>query len=160
MALFGGGKSKSKSSTVTNQADNRIVADRSTVATAGATINNAGADKIAALNSELLGHIAETQGDAVKTIAKLAGDSAAGAADLYTRSGSNVTKSLDGLLTLTDKITGKLIDSAAAQGDGARALAQTAIGAYQPPDAKQGETIQRLGYAAAAVVAGLFLLRK
>lgn len=155
-----GGKSKSKSTSSSSQQDNRIVADGSTVATAGAVINNAGADKIAQFNSELLGHIAETQGDAIKTIAKLGTDNAAGVADLYARSGANVTQSLDGLLELTDKITGKLIDRAAATGDGAQALASAAIAAYQPPDAKQGETLQRLGYAAAAVVAGVLLLRK
>lgn len=155
-----GGKSKSKSTSTSTQADNRIVADASTVATGGSTINNAGADKIAEFNSELLGHIAETQADAVKTVAKLGADGARGVADLYASGGANVTKSLNGLLELTDKITGRLIDRAASSGDGAQALASSAISAYQPPDSKQGETIQRLGYAAAAVVAGVLLFRK
>lgn len=155
-----GGKSKSKSTSTSSQQDNRIVADGSTVATAGAVINNAGADKIAEFNSQLLGHIAETQGDAIKTVAKLGADGAAGVANLYQSSGANVTKSLDGLFELTDKVTAKLIDRAAASGDGAQALATSAITAYQPPDSKQGETLQRLGYAAAAVVAGVLLLRK
>lgn len=155
-----GGKSKSKSTSTSTQADNRIVADASTVATGGSTINNAGADKIAEFNSQLLGQVAETQGDAIKTIAKLGAEGAAGVANLYQSGGANVTKSLDGLLELTDKVTGRLIDRAASSGDGAQALASSAIAAYQPPDSKQGETLQRLGYAAAAVVAGVFLLRK
>lgn len=148
-----GGKSKSKSSSATTQADNRIVAEGSTIATAGSNIVNAGADKIAELNSQLLGHLAETQ-------AKFATETTASVGDLYARSGANVTQSLDSLLELTDKVTGQLIDRAAATGDGARALAQTAIAAYQPPDSKQGETLQRLGYAAAAVVAGVVLFSR
>lgn len=159
MGLFGGGKSKSKSTTTTTQTDNRIVA-QGDVLGVGATINNAGADKIAQFTTDLLGHVAETQADGLKTLAMVSRDNAAGVVDLYTRSGANVTKSLDGLLSITERVTDKLLSSAAAQSDGARLIAQSAIGAYQPPDAKQGETIQRLGYAAAAVVAGLFLLRK
>ena len=155
-----GGKSKSKSSSSSSQADNRIVAEGSTVATGGATINNAGADRIAELNSQLLGQISETSNDAIKTIAKLGTDGAAGLANLYQSGGANVTKSLDGLLELTDRVTGRLIDSAAASGDGAQALAKSALTAYQPPDSKQGETLQRLGYAAAAVVVGVLLFRK
>lgn len=152
--------SKSKTRTSTTQQDNRVVADGSTVANAGSTINNAGADKIAAFTTELLGHVAETQGDAVKTIAKLSADSIGGVGDLYARSGSNVTQSLDGLLKLTESVTGKLIEKSASQGDGARTLAQSAIASYQPPEAKQNDTVTKLGYAAAAVVAGLILIRK
>ena len=148
-----GGKSKSKSSSATTQADNRIVAEGSTIATAGSNIVNAGADKIAELNSQLLGHLAETQ-------AKFATETTASVGDLYARSGANVTQSLDGLLKLTESVTDKLIETSAAQGDGARTLAQSVVSSYQPPDAKQGETLQRLGYAAAAVVAGVVLFSR
>lgn len=160
MGLFGGGKSKSKSSTTTTQTDNRIVAEGSTVAGIGATINNAGADRIAELNADFLGAVAESQNDALKTIANYGTDGFVGLTGAFERSGSNITKSLDGLLQTSERITGKLLDSATAQSDGARLIAQAAISSYQPPDAKQGETLQRLGYAAAAIVAGVILLRK
>ena len=162
MGLIGGGKSKSTSTTTTTQTDNRIVADGANVAGIGATltVNNAGADRIAELNADFLSTVAERQNDGLKTIANYGQSGFEGLTGAFERSGANITKSLDGLLQTSERITGKLLDSATKESDGARLIAQSAISSYQPPDAKQGETLQRLGYAAAAVVAGLILLRK
>lgn len=160
-----GGSSKSKSSSNTAQTDNRVVNSSGTVIGAGAVVNNAGADQIAALNAQLLNALNTSTTDTVKFIAGLGAqgikDMGAAAGDIYARAGSNTTNSLNGVVGTSERLIGKLIDATTAQSAANQATVSAVVGSYAPPDAKgQDASTKRLGYIAAAVVAGALLLRK
>lgn len=148
-----GNKSKSKSNSTSTQADNRIVADSSTVATGGATINNADASKIVALNDALLQAVGETQADGLKFISQMGADGIAkltgSATNLFEQAGNNATQSLTRVLDSVDKLSGS-----------SEAIARAAVASFMPTANKDSDNTMRITAIAAAVAVALLMLKR
>jgi hypothetical protein len=123
-----------------------------------------GAVRLGELNSQLLGAVAETQTDAVKSLAGFgyAGlrDMGESVTNLYSVAGSNASKAWAHTVDASEATIAKLLDGASKNSDSARAIAMSAMSNYQPAENKAQDTALKLGMIAAAGVAAVMFLRK
>lgn len=180
------GSKKSSNATVatsTQQQDNRVIAGDGAIALAAGsrysyadtgdksvsnvtTINasDPGAVRLGELNAQLLGMVAETNTDAVKSIAAMGADGiramGQSVTDLYGRAGSNVAESWGETVDASERLIGKILSTAQQSTDAARVISQSAMSSYQPAENKAQEVSLKLGMIAAAGVAAMVLLRK
>lgn len=131
------------------------------------TVYNTGTDggavKIAELNADFLQAIGESQLDSVKAIGAQGAESLRNMGELLSNSyevaGSNNTKAWSATLDASSALVDKLLTQAGKTTDSARAVAESAITAFQPTENKSSDTTKWIGLAAVGVV-GLLLLRK
>jgi len=114
------------------------------------TINatDPGAVRLGELNAEFLGAAAESQTDAVRALAQWGKEGFAqmgeSVTDLYARAGSNTAKAWSHTLDSSEKLLGRMLDSAGRTTDAAKVVAQSAIASYQPAEKSQADAL-RLG---------------
>jgi hypothetical protein len=181
---MGSRKSSSSASTSsTSQADNRIVAgEGATVLGSGASMSSSMADnsttttnttinasdpgavQLGKFNAELLGAVAETNTDAVKAIAQLGADGirqmGASVTDMYGKAGSNTASAWSHTVDASAGLIDRLLTAAEKNTAVAGAVAQSAIGSFQPAENKASDAAVKLGMVAAGGVALMFLMRK
>lgn len=121
------------------------------------TIYNADAARINAQNTELLGAVAESQGDAVRVIAGFGRDAIrdlnSTAAEVFENAGQNTALAWGATIDASRELIGDLLASSREQTDAARSIAAATVSAYQPTDNKLGEAVKWAAVAAAALIA-------
>lgn len=131
--------------------------------TTNISTSDPGAVRLGELNSQLLGMVAETQTDAVKAVAQFGAkgfsDLGESVTNLYSVAGQNAGKAWSETLSASGELIDKLVTSANRTTDAARSVAQSAVASYQPIESKNAEAL-KWGAIAAAVVGGLYLMRK
>lgn len=131
--------------------------------TTNITTSDPGAVRLGELNSQLLGMVAETQTDAVKAVAQFGAngfrDLGESVTNLYSVAGQNAGKAWSETLNASGELIDKLVSSANRTTDAARSVAQSAVSSYQPTESKNADAL-KWGAIAAAVVGGLYLMRK
>lgn len=114
--------------------------------------------RIAQLQTELAGAVAESQTDATRFMAAAGFDflRAAGgsATDLLQLSGANASRAWESTLDKSAQVVADLLDGARGQVSAAQGVAQSAIASYQPTESKTADVVKWLGL---AVVAALVL---
>lgn len=143
-------------------ADNSDRSNRSTTTT-NITTSDPGAVRLGELNSQLLGMVAETQTDAVKTLANFGTQGFAhlgeSVTDVYKTAGQNTAQAWSATVNKSGDLIEKLIGAAGQNSDAARSIAQSAISSFQPTENKQGDAM-KWGAIALAVVAGLAIFTR
>lgn len=118
-----------------------------------------GAVKLGELNAQLLGAVAETQSDALKTVAGLG----AGAFRDVAGNLGQITGASERAWSHTIDAAGSLLEqtiaTSKASTDAAKSLAQSAIASYQPADNKTADAFKYAAIAAAAIAA-LYAFRR
>lgn len=144
--------------TTTNTSSSYDLSNRS-VTTVNNTSTDPGIVRIAELQSQLAGAVAETGNDTLKAVAGLG----ASAFNDLTGSLSNISSSNERAWSHTvDAASGViegLLTTAKDSTDAAKSLAASAIASYQPSDNKTADTFKAVGIAAAVALGLGFALR-
>jgi hypothetical protein len=146
-------KSSRTTSTTRNEYnDNRSVVDASGGGIAGSgnvVYNDSGSTQVAEYNAQLLQALGESQADSFRTLV-------GGANSLYERGGQNNLKAWETTLDVSGQLFGKAIDLAAGAANNSRAVAEAAIGSFQPTDNKGADSLKWALMAGVAVLALAF----
>jgi hypothetical protein len=157
MSLFSADKSSRTINNATNTyIDSRSVVDASGGGIAGSgntVINDSGATKVAEFNAQLLSEFSSDQAASFRALV-------GGTADLYKVSGANQVKAWETTINGSTALFGKAIDLAASAANDSRAVAQAAIGSFQPSDNKASDTVTKVAFAVVAGLALFFIMRK
>jgi hypothetical protein len=153
MGLFSRRSSTTNTSSTQNFFDQRSVNDAGGgIIGEGNSITVVAADpgavRLGELNAEFLGAAAESQSDAVRALAQWGKEGFAqmgeSVTDLYALAGSNTAKAWSHTLDSSEKLLGRVLDSAGRTTDAAKVVAQSAIASYQPAEKSQADAL-RLG---------------
>lgn len=165
--IVGDGNSVDNSLNYLSLSDDRdaysYFSDASNRSVTNITGSDPGAVRLGELNAQLLGAVAETQTDAVKSLAAFGADGiramGASVTDLYSTAGSNTSRAWEHTIDASAGLIDRLLLTSERTTDAARATAAAAINSFEPTANKLGDGIKYAGIGL-AVVAALFLLKK
>lgn len=157
--------SRNQSVNVSDSSSRSYVSDSSNRSSTTTTINTSdpGAVRLGELNAQFLGAAAETQTDAVKALAQFGTtslrDLGESVSNVYEQAGKNSATAWTATLNKSGELIDKLVTAAGRNTEAAQAVAQSAIGSYQPAENKNADALKWAAIAA-AVVAGLVIFKK